>query len=471
MNFQDTDGDGLPDNWEVNGIDANGDGVIDLDLPSLGVDPNHKDLFIEVDAMVGRVPNSATVTVPSWATATGTILDEVVVAFNIVPNTNINNPDGVDGIRLHIDLDETNIPLQDFPNGFVEFDIIKGARFGTSAERADPNWANIQAAKALVYRYAIFGNTHSGGGSSGLGELPGNDFMVTLGAWSTPGGTDDQQAGTFMHELGHNLNLGHGGGDHVNRKPNYHSVMSYNWQVPISSYSASWTLDYSRYAFPDLDEGNLDETAGIGGHAGHKVPIYDPYKIVNEQGPVDFNGDGDTLDSGVARDICPFVGPILKSHDDWSVLWYPTGGHPNFADGVHSNIVDDELTFDEFTQQNAISVEVDIDPDTLNLKSKGRWITSYVELPGGYDVNDIDLATVRISDINGNSVDIPAESHPTGIGDNDGDGISDRMVKFDRSDVQDACNPGDVTITVSGELNDGTSFEGYDTIRAIKPGR
>ena len=26
-------------------------------------------------------------------------------------------------------------------------------------------------------------------------------------------GTIPQQAGTFMHELGHNLNLGHGGGD------------------------------------------------------------------------------------------------------------------------------------------------------------------------------------------------------------------------------------------------------------------
>jgi hypothetical protein len=295
--------------------------------------------------------------------------------------------------------------------------------------------------------------------------------MVTLGAWSTPGGTDDQQAGTFMHELGHNLNLGHGGGDHVNRKPNYHSVMSYNWQVPISSYSASWILDYSRYAFPDLDEGNLDETAGIGGHAGHQVPIYDPYEIVNEQGPVDFNGDGDALDSGVARDVCPSGGPILKGHDDWSVLWYRIGGHPNFADGVHTNVIDDELTIDEFKQLNAISAEVDIDPDTLNLKSNGRWIATYVELPSGYDVNDIDVSTVRISDVNGNSVDIPAESHPTGIGDNDGDGIPDRMVKFDRSDVQDACIPGDATITVTGELNDGTLFEGYDTIRVIKPGK
>ena len=30
-------------------------------------------------------------------------------------------------------------------------------------------------------------------------------------------------------------------------------------------------------------------------------------------------------------------------------------------------------------------------PDTLNLKDRGRWVTAYVELPQGYDVDDIDL--------------------------------------------------------------------------------
>src|SRR5688572_18708293 len=52
----DTDGDSLPDTWETNGYDANGDGVIDVDLPALGADPQHKDLFVEMDYMAGRIP-------------------------------------------------------------------------------------------------------------------------------------------------------------------------------------------------------------------------------------------------------------------------------------------------------------------------------------------------------------------------------------------------------------------------------
>src|SRR4051794_24980718 len=35
--------------------------------------------------------------------------------------------------------------------------------------------------------------------------------MITLGDWATPGGTLQQQEGTFMHELGHSLGLTHGG--------------------------------------------------------------------------------------------------------------------------------------------------------------------------------------------------------------------------------------------------------------------
>lgn len=107
---------------------------------------------------------------------------------------------------------------------------------------------------------------------------------------------------------------------------------------------------------------------------------------------------------------------------------------------------------------------IDIDPDTLNLKSKGRWITCYIELPEGFDVNDINVSTISLED------SIPAEEWPWEIGDYDGDGIPDLMVKFDRAEVEDMLSPGNYNLKVSGQFSDGTLFEGYsDTIRAIDP--
>lgn len=113
-------------------------------------------------------------------------------------------------------------------------------------------------------------------------------------------------------------------------------------------------------------------------------------------------------------------------------------------------------------QATSVSATIDIDPDTLNLKSKGNWITAYIELPEGYDVADIDVDTILLEDT------ISAEAHPTEIGDYDNDGIVDLMVKFDRTAVQEILEVGEeVEITVTGELTDGTLFEGSDTIRVI----
>lgn len=100
---------------------------------------------------------------------------------------------------------------------------------------------------------------------------------------------------------------------------------------------------------------------------------------------------------------------------------------------------------------------LDIDPDTLNLDSKGRWITAYIGLPDGYDIYDIDISTVLLNEV------IPAD-----WGDIQG---TIYMVKFDRSDVEDLIGAPEesVELTVTGELIDGTQFEGSDVIRAIEP--
>ena len=122
------------------------------------------------------------------------------------------------------------------------------------------------------------------------------------------------------------------------------------------------------------------------------------------------------------------------------------------------------VTYSAFMFCNQANVT--IKPETLNLKSKGKWVTAYIELPGGYDVSNIDVGTVMLND------HVSAEANPTKIGDYDDDGIIDLMVKFDRSAVQEILEVGDeIEITVTGELTDGTVFEGSDTIRVIDKGK
>jgi Tol biopolymer transport system component len=119
----------------------------------------------------------------------------------------------------------------------------------------------------------------------------------------------------------------------------------------------------------------------------------------------------------------------------------------------------------------AIEASVDIDPNSLSLKSKGKWITAYVELPEGYDVSDINVSTIML---NGT---VRSELSPTAIGDYDNDGVPDLMIKFDRAAVVQYILDQvpieerfmTVTLTITGKLNDGTPFQGSDTIKIILP--
>jgi len=115
-----------------------------------------------------------------------------------------------------------------------------------------------------------------------------------------------------------------------------------------------------------------------------------------------------------------------------------------------------------------IPAMIDIDPDTLNLRSKGELVTCYIELPSGYSVESIDVSTIRLIVETGN---VPAENWPTAIGDYDRDGVPDLMVKFDRATVHALfSSPGIYTVTVTGQVA-GIAFEGSDNVRVINPTR
>jgi hypothetical protein len=98
----DADGDGLWDDWETQGIDTNGDGTIDLDLPALGARPDHMDAFIEIDFMDCTVPGSDCAAGDTHShRPKAAAVQAVVDAFAHAPNL---NADGTTGINLHVDV-------------------------------------------------------------------------------------------------------------------------------------------------------------------------------------------------------------------------------------------------------------------------------------------------------------------------------------------------------------------------------
>lgn len=116
-----------------------------------------------------------------------------------------------------------------------------------------------------------------------------------------------------------------------------------------------------------------------------------------------------------------------------------------------------------------ISVEVGISPNSLNLRSKGKWIMAFIELPSGYSVSHIIVSSILLNDT------VSAQHEPAAISDYDNDTIPDLMVKFDRTEVIsyifDSVNVKErfmtVALTVAGKLNDGTRIEGNGAIKII----
>jgi hypothetical protein len=401
----DTDGDGLLDTWEKNGIDANNDGIIDFVLPQ--ADPMHKNLYVEVDYMQFHRPIGG-------GGAFGSIQD-VRSAFSRSP---VPNPDGTTGINLFVLVDE-QIPHQNTTdvNGLR---TIKSQSFGTVAERANANSVNLLAAKRMAFHYAVFAHDQPGenSGSSGVSDngVPGNpgmNFLVTLGnGWAVDAstghsvGSRDQQAGTFIHELGHNLGLQHGGGDGVNCKNNYFSVMNYIFQ--FSNFVSSRPLDYSRSALDTLNKTNLSEPDGIAQSTppdlmtqyGPDGPGQGP-ELTAAGVPVDWNFDGDSTDEGVNADInggltCGTPGPpglsgLLNGFNDWTNLKYIVAqglsGQTLQVPNEQTLQVPNEQTMNDVRGSrlvllkgvdNAIQRLVESQPGTSTQKPTGEFDTTYL---------------------------------------------------------------------------------------------
>lgn len=105
----DSDQDGLYDHWETAGIDLDGTGTIDLDLPAMGADPFARDLFIQIDWVADDQPplNEFVRHRPAAG-----VVQRVVDYFAAAPALASGVPAG---IRVHVDagpwFDSAGMPL------------------------------------------------------------------------------------------------------------------------------------------------------------------------------------------------------------------------------------------------------------------------------------------------------------------------------------------------------------------------
>ncbi len=366
----DTDEDGLCDVWETSGIRLQDgtlvarDDVFDLDgdrrlSPHEEPDPSVKDLYVELDAMRGLAVRSRA-------------LNTVATAFANAPLEH--------GIRLHVQTGEI-IPrsatidfapdLRDAPDHASGFRSIKTEFFGSAAARARADWPSVQEARRMVFRYALAADEvrTREGTPDGTAEQQGDDFVVAVGTLHRKQraksvmiragrraplpvfDADSMEAAAFMHELGHTLGLDHGGGDAVNCKPNYLSVMNYLY-VHYASLAAGSTrdalgravvvpVDYSHEKLADLDEKALRENltlsdiaSGAGWNAwlrGRAI-VFPNLAVVEAPKPhfapaadargIDWNLDGD-FDDVVEQDLNALEGTLVAA------CRAPAGGAPS----------------------------------------------------------------------------------------------------------------------------------------------
>jgi len=108
----------------------------------------------------------------------------------------------------------------------------------------------------------------------------------------------------------------------------------------------------------------------------------------------------------------------------------------------------------------SIAMAFDFTPNTLNLSAQSLWVTGLLEPASPFAASGIDIASIRL---NGTVPVDPAT--PTALGDHNGNGVPDLMVKFSRAAVELTVSEGDnVAVTATGMV-DGRAFSGTDYIR------
>jgi hypothetical protein len=319
---KDTDGDGLLDIWEEQGLKDVTTGAVLINLPAMGATPNVKDLFLEIDYMQKFGANAHSHLPKKEA------VDKLGDAFLNAP---AKYPNGSIGpIRLHVDLG-SNLPASYAGDPYIippmagleGGDIVSeqsGATFCSAynpdtclfpgqpglvswkkglnhikESRVVTNWSPplqyhatrryFSDIRDAVFHYILFAHALAVPGDplvpgpgflaksvSGKADINGGDVVVALGLWKSSNPVDQfvgsahLQATTMLHEIAHNFGIFHGGTkEGVNCMPHYQSVANYIYQALGLQNAAGVTkIDLSRGVLPAPNEIAPSEAAGVG---------------------------------------------------------------------------------------------------------------------------------------------------------------------------------------------------------------
>lgn len=114
-----------------------------------------------------------------------------------------------------------------------------------------------------------------------------------------------------------------------------------------------------------------------------------------------------------------------------------------------------------FDWPRPLPANVTILPHAVNLSVDGQWLVASVE-PVGWDLGDVDRASVRLDD------SVAADSTVVTVGDLNGNGVPDLDFRFDRAAAAALLTSSTTWLDVSGALRSGALFRGYDVVRVTR---
>ena len=268
----DSDGDGLSDGEEaVLGTDplvwdSDSDGIADgaearvaegFAPVALGASALRRDMFVEVDWWDGLGDDGR------FTSGAQEVLR------GIFRDSSLRNPDGSHGIEVHVDAGEFGGggPVAEAPSCFLEW--------------ADQLRFNVAPARRALFFHVTVTRMSEQCGLVGVAYATRSvliDPQAQLNDLIRP----VAQGRLLAHELGHTFGLRHGGDEDLNCKPNYPSIMNYDFRPWL----LTGEMGFSRGLQPPIDENAIVESRPFLVHDGY-----------------DFNHDGVIVSEPYAREM------------------------------------------------------------------------------------------------------------------------------------------------------------------------